>query len=306
MPVPHWVRWFLQFGYRWSHRRGHRRICIVSTPCESPAAALIALGLMRRRLEVPEAGDLANHMGRLRDLYTSGATQVVLRRLPNKKRFHFAGIDRDGALWAHMAGRPCPRYKIIEEFAFDWYVEGEPPVQATRDAPVVLSVILEALFDGSTAVLHKNLALTDSAICLAGRVAGEQQTHADLSTVRFRYGESAESLGSLLTVHGWHEGRVSRVAYFNSRTQSLDRAVGAMQTVSADGAAALVRVAAEPHFREADIIAVVPRTADPDQLESASQYLASLAQWYTPRRFDDTVGLGKMPHGVSIIWLGKD
>lgn len=304
-PVPPWAQWFLQLGYGWRRESAHRQICIVSSPCDSPAAALTALGLMRRRLEVPDAGDLASHLARLRKLYTTAKARTVLRRVNNKKRFCFASADADGTLWAYVAGRMDQRIQIVEEFAYDWHVDGEPPLQLTRAVPMAEHPVLRALFDGSTPVLKENLSRTDSAVCLAGRAAGESQTQNLLSAVRFRSDSESTSLGSLLTIHGWHEGRVSRVSYFNSRTRELDRSARLPLTVSADGATAFARVHADSRFADADLIAVVPRTSDPDQLESLAQQMASLTQWYTPQEFSPDLADG-IPAGLTALLLRKD
>lgn len=303
--VPAWVIWFLRFGYFWPVEQGRRRICVISTPCDSPAAGLVALGLMRRRLEVPDAGDLAVHLNRLRTLYQTARESTILRRVNNRRKFCFGHADADGTLWAHIQGSTGQRFKIIEEFAFDWHVDGEPPVQVTRGAPMAPAAILHSLFDGAGPVLEENLARTDSAICLAGRVVGESQTQQALSAVRFRQDGINLSLGSLLTIHGWHEGRVSRVAFFNARTREVDRASRPPLVVCADGAASSARVLAEPRFSRSDIIAVIPRTSDVDQLEAVSQQFASLLRWYTPED-DAAPSPGGVPGGVTVATLRQD
>lgn len=303
-PLPNWVEWFLRFGYLWPIRQSSRRICILSVPCESPAAALIALGLMRRRLELRDAGDLASHLGRLRDLFSTAREGTVLRRVNNRKRFRFLKVETDGTLWVHPHG-DASRYKIIEERACDWYVDGEPQVQGSGGAPLLVSGILHTLFKECGAVLPENLDRTDSAICLAGRVGGESQTHEALSAVQFRLNENVTSLGALLTVYGWHEGRVSRVTFYNSRTSAFDRQPRLPLAVSADGGSAFLRVHADSRFRASDIIAVIPRTSDADQLETVAQQLASLSQWYTPGD-DVSVKLPDAPAGVTPLVLRKD
>jgi hypothetical protein len=303
--VPSWAGWFLRFGYFWSVESGKRRICVLSTPCDSPAAGLIALGLMRRRLEEPDARDLALHLSRLRDLYVRARERTILRRVNNRKRFCFSKADADGTLWAHIVGDTSQRFRIVEEFAFDWHVDGEPPVQITRGAPMTPTPILHSLFYYAGPVLPENLARTDSAICLAGRAAGESQTQEALFAVQFQQDGETSSLGSLLTIHGWHDGRVSRMAFYNTRTRELDRAGRLPLVVCADGVASCARVLADTHFAGSDLIAAVPRTSDPEQIEAVAQQLASLSQWYTPE--DSTIpGVGDAPSSVTVVTLGKD
>lgn len=306
-PLPFWAQWFLQLGYSWPARQDRRRICIVSTPCDSPGAALVALGIMRRRLELPEANDLASHLLALRQRIAEDPTGTIVRRVNKtgpKNRWRFSHVDRGGQIWVCSISDPAVRSPVLEKFAFDWQVEGEPPVQVAESAPIQLSELLPLLFPNSAPVLPQNLARTDSAICLAGRAVGENQTRESLSAVRLSQGGATCTLSSLLTIHGWHDGRVSRMTYFNSRTGVIDRPGGAPQVVCVDGPPAFSKVRSEARFNSSDIIAVVPRTAEPDQLDAVTQHLASLAQWYMP---EDAAGaqLGELPGGIATLMLRK-
>jgi hypothetical protein len=260
---------------------------------------------MRRRLEVPDAGDLALHLNRLRDLYRTARESTVLRRINNRKRFVFDKVDSDGSLWAHLISDASERYKIIEEFAFDWHVDGEPPVLVSSGSPMAMSAISGSLFPDAAPILEENLARTDSAICLAGRTAGGSQTQESLSSVMFRQNGETSSLRSLLTIHGWHAGRISRVIFYNARTREFDRAGRWPSIVCADGVASLSRVLVDARFGQSDVIGIVPRTADTDQIEAASQHLASLSQWYTPDA-NAAVASGDAPVGVTVLVLRKD
>jgi hypothetical protein len=100
------------------------------------------------------------------------------------------------------------------------------------------------------------------------------------SVVRFACGESEADLSELLTVHSWSPGTVSRVTFFNSRTQHLDRSVGFTSLVVADGDTAFLRALDAPEFARSDIIGVIHRTIERDRLEAIGTKLADLAQWY--------------------------
>jgi len=307
-PLPTWVTWFLRLGYDWPHQQERRRICILSTPCDSPAAALFALGMMRRRLEIPDANDLASHMTALRSRITNNPKGTILRRVnkPGRKnRWRFSHSDPAGELWVLCISDPGEHCRIIERYAFDWHVEGEPPAQASESSPMLLSGVLPALVTPSSTILVENLSRTDSAICLAGRAGGERQTRDALSTVRLRLNEELRSVASLLTINGWHDGRVSRMTYFNSRLGVLDRTGRTPQVVCIDGPRAFRKISSDKHFSASDMIAVVPRTAETDQLENVSQYLASLAQWYSPER-PTGWQVESAPDGVSLLILRKD
>jgi hypothetical protein len=307
MPLPTWADWFLRLGYDWPDQGKHRRLCIVSTPCDSPGAGLVALGMMRRRLEIPTANDLSSHIAALRTRLTTSSADTVVRRVnkPGRKnRWRFSHTDPTGTVYVRCTsdGSLSP---IIERLAFDWHIEGEPPVQVRQTSPMVMSSLIPILAKESNAILAENLARTDSAICYAGRGGGERQTREALSTVQLKRNDDSASLASLLTIDGWHAGRVSRMSYYNSRTGVMDREVAQTKVVCVDGPRALLKVASDPRFSAADIVAVVPRTADSDKLETASQYLASLSQWYSPENLA-SLSMEPAPLGIALIVLKKD
>jgi len=302
--LPRWARWFLQLGYAWSPADSNRRVCIVSTPCEAPAAALIALGAMRRRLSVPDACDLVFHMGRLRKLYETARSTTVLRRVNSPKRFHFSDAQ-DGALRAHPSGKASEHHIIRADLAHHWHADGEPAAQVTHGPAMARSDLLESLFENPLPLDRANLARTDSAICLVGPVAGERHAHHAMTALQLRYGSETRTLGSLLSVHRLHDGRVSRLAYYNSRTKQFDRFVRKPSVTCVDGAAAFCRVYADPRFAESDLIVVIPRTTDPDQLESASELLGSMSQWYTPDVHSPMVKADVLA-GTAVLTLRRD
>lgn len=75
--------------------------------------------------------------------------------------------------------------------------------------------------------------------------------------------------------------------------------------VIADGAAAFARVHSDLRFNRSDLFAVVPRTSDPDQLETLVQQLGSLNQWYTPQSLP-LQSVAGIPAGVAVTLLGKN
>jgi hypothetical protein len=61
-PIPQWARFLIQFGYRWPMASpGRRRIALVSMPCDSAAAGLIALGALIRDLGNDTATNVNGH-----------------------------------------------------------------------------------------------------------------------------------------------------------------------------------------------------------------------------------------------------
>jgi hypothetical protein len=305
--LPAWVRWFVRLGYEWNPPAQRRRVCVISVPCDSPGAGLVALGMLRRRLCMADAGDLASHLAYLKRLFATNRTGAVLRRAGTRKRFRFIEPDTEGRLRVSPVGEPDERHTIVEEFAYDWCVDGEPHPVAPRGRPLELPLaVLDGIIPDACPVVPENLARTDSAICLAGSVAGESRAMAQLSAVRFRVNSEEHSLGCMLAIHGWHEGAVSRMTFYNGRTRTLDREVRAPLALCVDGGQALLEVLDDTkRFGEADVIGVLSRTSDPDLLDRVAQRLATLAQWYVRDPHTSPV-LAGAPTGIATVSLIRE
>jgi hypothetical protein len=71
--IPRWADFLIRLGFEWPEGESEtRRIGLISMPCDSAAAGLIALGAMRRRLELDDANDLTAHFQRIRALALRG------------------------------------------------------------------------------------------------------------------------------------------------------------------------------------------------------------------------------------------
>ncbi len=302
--IPDWVRWFVRVGYECYPPAERRRVCVISVPCDSPGAGLVALGMLRRRLCLTDAGDLASHLAYLKRLFATYRTGALLRRAGTRKRFRFIEPDVEGRLRVSPEGDPDERHTIVEEFAYDWYVDGEPYPVAPRGRPLKLPLaVLDLLLPDACPVVPENLARTDSAICLAGSVAGESRAMAHLSAVRFRMNSEEHTLGSMLAIHGWHEGAVSRLTFYNGRTRTLDREVRSPVVVCVDGGQALLDVLDDHNrFGNADVIGVLSRTADPDLLERVALRLSGLSSRYV-RDSHASPAMAEAPAGIATVSL---
>lgn len=264
---------------------GVRRLGFSSTPCESAAAGLIALGAMLQRLNTRGADDVASHYERLMALMPGKDDAVVLRhRIRQNKIFRISDRDRAGRLWLrNVSGKDPEKYAVLEANAADWIFDGEPPVEALPGEALPFRNLYASLMADQRLPLDQNLQSSDSAVILAGRPVGRTATESLMRELVLSDGPSAGSLSELLAVHGWQPSNVSRVRYFNPRQgegSRFDRAGAPPLIVVADGAAAYLAARADPHCERASIVTVVPRVADPEMLEALSDNIASLSQWY--------------------------
>jgi hypothetical protein len=303
--MPRWVEFLLKCGYVCADPTlSSRRVGLISMPCDSAGAGIVALGAMRRRLTVDQAHDSASHYQRIERLATKNSTDTFLRHNKQKGRFRLEGQDRKGLIWVRNdMGRLTARIAILPLSACDWHFDGEAPVQTIKGAELPHVDFYEALMN-ECPVLRSNLSLSDSGICLAGRVAGESVSKSTYADIRFQQHHNAADLSQLLTVQDWSPATISRVTFFNTRTRQLDRNTGLTRLVVADGDAAFLNVLENPEFNSSDVLGIIHRAVERERLEAIGFKIAELQQWYAPdvetRNFVQPV-----PSGITILAIRR-
>jgi hypothetical protein len=274
-------------------------------PCDSAGAGLIALGAMRKRLEIEGANDRAAHFQRIRTLAAKPefGAEIFDQRHRGRRRGPYLvdGRFEGDLLWASLKAAPETRVTISPGTARYWKFADEPPVQILDGNSIPFRSFYSLIPDANADVHEENLQQTDSGICLAGRPTGDAATRRAMSGLRFRDPSGkAASLAELLTIHDWQLDGVSRVVFFNTRTRESDRTGGPVRLVLADGDASFLE--ALQKFPEADVVGVFNRGADREKLEAIGSRMADLAQWFEG---DDDVasGLSSVPMGISLSLL---
>jgi hypothetical protein len=312
--VPRWAEFLIKCGFIWGDGPlGMRRIGIVSMPCESAAAGLVALGAMRYRLSLAGANDSVSHFERIKRLAMRSDVETFLRHETHTGRFRLEGKDKEGIVWVRREtartskswNRNGPlRTIILPSNANDWRFDGEAPMQTAQGAELPYGPFYQELVEGAGVPIPTNLTQSDSGICIAGRVAGESVSKSILAGIRFQSHGYVTDLASLLTVQSWSPDTISRVTFFNARTGQIDRSTGSTRLVVCDGDAAFLRVIESAEFRKSDIVGVMHRDVERDRLESIGVKIADLAQWYAP----DTElleGMPSTPRGIAISTLKR-
>jgi hypothetical protein len=284
MPVHAWVRFLIQIGYSWHSAIDRtRRVGLVSMPCDSAGAGLIALGSLRKRLEISGANDRAAHFERIRIFATQSGNGIGIldQRNRGKKRgpYFLEGQFSEDLLWACLRDDPRTRVSISPSTAKFWQFSGEPPIEILDGESLPFVDIYSSIPGTSGKIFAENLDQSDSDICLAGRTTGDAGTRRVMSDLQFR-GQSGTvaSLAQLLTIHEWQGDTVSRIAFFNTRTKSLDRPCPYPRLVLADGEHSFLE--ALQRFPKTDVIGVINRSADREKLESVWIKLSELTQWF--------------------------
>jgi hypothetical protein len=322
MPMPLWVRFFLSLGYTWPRiDQQLRRICLVSMPCDSPAAGLIALGAMVHDLGDPLANDVDAHTKRLLNYarqYLEHCKLCTLRCHPELKRCGYTKqatgrlrspllrgtvqisgqTDFDAGELKWLQGNSVVTRK--RDHLKDYHIEDEPPCE-WNDAVGELSPAPYELLFRDAAIISDNLRRSYGGLCLAGRGTGQGATRSTYEQVHIGDAVCEYSLSEILAIPEWSDCRISRLAYFNSRTRRMDRRAASPNLVIADGDSAFLRAFDHSEFQRADILAVVHRSLDRDRLEAVGTKMLP-SQWFEPDT-DRLCELPPKPKGVSIVIL---
>lgn len=303
--VPEWASFLIDLGFEWVKSRPQtRRIAVVSMPSDSAAAGLISLRAMRKCLELGDSNDLDNHFRRITTLAQRRVPGVVLRHATRSGKFVIDSVDTDGRIWVKkqpVGKRPSyQRFTVDRHSSLSWQFDGEAPVAVLPGRQIPNPAMYFHLVQNGGAIQQPNLSASDSGVCLAGSVSGCANTRNRLADIRLRHDGSEAGLCELLTVQEWMPGTVSRIMFFNSRTEEFDRETGQPQLVIADGDACFLRLLDKPDFSHSDVIGVIHRTMERDRLEAVGTRLASLRQWY------DVDTAPPTPRGIAITTLRRN
>jgi hypothetical protein len=206
-----------------------------------------------------------------------------------------------GNIW--FFGQGVDRW-LNPRFATDWQIDGAPPPQLIDHLGALPEQVYTAIVDGAP-IIHNNLRRSFSGLCLAGRIAGQTASREAYASIRFRIGDTEYGLPDLLTVYGWHQySEVSRITFFNARTQQIDRGVYAPPLVVADGDVSFLRVLDRSEFQRSDVIGIINRAIERDNLEAVGNRMLGLRQWYA----EDAELIDQLPvvpKGISVALLRR-
>jgi hypothetical protein len=326
-PTPKWVEFLVRFGYRWYDKGPkQRRIAVVSMPSDSPAAGLIVLGALVRDLGRSDATNLTNHYRALLQYATQflracancdvrchpalkGCGYVaeasgLLRHNQRKESFPIASLTGNSDSPSLVVGIKDGTWTVYPKSAVNLRIDGDPLPKLADETGALPVAAYEELIDGAQ-IISRNLKESFSGLCFAGRAAGKSAAHAACDSVRFKCGTLEYSLPELLAVHGWSNSyRVSRVNYFNSRTEQIDRPGSETALVVADGDASFLKVIDLPQFQRSDVIAVISRSVDRERSEAVGNRIVGLRQWF----IEDTEIHGdqlETPAGIHLLQLKR-
>lgn len=338
--IPAWANYLIRLGHVWPRLQNKtRRLCLVSMPCDSPAAGLVALGAMVRDLTDPLANDVDGHYARLLkyadefiqkcqpcdleacnptlkrcglDKQRSGLLRHGEAKIRGTVQISQATTSNKGQIaWLQRVGKAgyCTVFPNPEE-TLNYHIDGEPPLQRLVDLGQINPSLYKAILP-SAEIADDNLARSYSGTCLAVRESAPKDhcktSEAMFRTVSFTGEGRAWPLDELLTVVGWGATKVSRVATFNGRkrTRKLDRTGVKPTLVIADGYRAFLGAIGQDAFLDADVIGIVDRNQTREVLEEVRSAVTP-TDWYTADlEVLCSVLPSDKPDGISMVAIKK-
>lgn len=300
--APAWVEALMRFGHDLAVPSDQRhRFFLISMPCDSPAAGLVALGAMRRFLSLKQDG--------VREWLASGRDSNLVYR---DGRYRFVGDADDGKVvleeivrkdYRRSLARPRTPMTITTDirnlrFEDDVFFEVSPDDQLPNTS------IYEGLVDGAPVIRGENLRQSDFGICLAGRRRGLRITRELMEKTFFCDGHSPTSLAALLSLVDGSLDVVSRTTLFNTRTGRMDRYCPRPKIVVADGIDAFLTVLGEKQkkqinqFYSSVVVGIVDLTAKREKLELLRDKVSNLLQWY---EVVDPFAGSPGPRGMEVV-----
>lgn len=326
--VPRWANWLLDVGLKFPPREidNRRSILIVSTPCDAPAAGLVALGVVMRDLAREAATDESGHVAALHsfanqflmhcrmcrqkcypklvgcgfETESSGVINAPPRPGKSRERkLHVHSLSDDTLVLTDAHG--CRDYYSISDVRQrHLHPAGRPKLATPANKPSIAGQAFSQLKRGWEP-RSTNLQRSYSGTCFVGRRTGRDATREWLNRSGFILNGHRFPLSDMLTISGWGTDSVSRLRYASTRGGSchFDREGLDTETAIVDGVTELVDSLACPSLRGASMIAVVPRDSAQDKLDLLAQALHELGYQHVR---EDPAFLSSPPRGICISW----
>lgn len=328
----------LRLGDQWPREEGRRKLGLVSMPCDSGAAGLVALGSVISDLRSCVATDLHSHRAQLLNFarrylgfcrgckykckpdirgcgFEAEASGIVKHFQPSGKALNGADARTQIRKYEvsdrtdfHSAQLAFERDGVVvwpsEDALDEWQIDGLPQIKSVAAESKLPKHYYDAFLKRGD-ILENNLAESYSGSCLAGRATGRTATQEAYSKLCFRTdNDEVFTLVDALPIHGWTTSTISRLVFFNTRTRECDRHMQKPLLVIADGNSAFRAARGHTGFKKSDIIGIINRTSDADQLEDLGAVLAELMNWYEPDE-DAMAGLPNVPKGIAAVILRR-
>jgi len=296
--IPQWVVNLITFGYRWKESTpdDKRRIGIISMPCESAAAAMVALGALRKDLEDGNANNLDGHFDYLKKLRDS---------LTVEEKDESILIDNDGFFWKFENDSSNEEIRI-KPANYKEYIKRKGRIIPNPNGPpskilfshnsykvrLKTDPIVEVNDQGKTLskddyklvpacmgkMIEDNLSKSYQGLLFVGKASGKDSQYVrNLYDIHFKDNNSSVSLGKLLTLHHNNETPIARLKFCNN--SELKNQSQGHYLVVADGVNAFCD--SLQFFKQSDVIGVCARDSSVESAENLLNEIAKKQRYYT-------------------------
>ncbi len=297
--IPEWVSYLLSIGYTFAESVIDDGFALVSMPCDSPGAGLVALGAMRYYLSLAPLSSDDMHK-RIRE------SDVLL--YSGRDRFRYLGEDEGRAVVEELIRndyrrrtppQPIIRTALLENLNLRFENE---TVLASSTEMLQYSELYARLYDGSS-VNNANLGQSHSAVCLAGKRKGLSVTTKLLHEAFFRYKDERVSLYDLLSLMNGSFDVVSRVTLYNTRTEKMDRSGEQPEIIVTDGIDAFLKIIdlkRTGKISAGKVIGVLDRTEKREKINSVRDKVSGLLDYYEYYELNSLSEISLPPKGMAL------
>lgn len=291
--IPSWVEGMIQFGYRWTNDENidfvkKRRLSIISMPCKSVAAPLVALGALRKELEYGHVSNFDQLVSSISSVRHSTEDIILVDQYGKKWKLLKVNCDRSISVYdakyrkyIKRQGKTVPNPNgivssvILEQYLYGWRIEGLPPVLSYN---ALDSYFYNNLMDCHGLINESSLQTSlDKTLLLSDTVSQSAQVRRELDDVLFSYAEREVSLSELLTVNR-SNNKIQRLVFSGSRSLNNTNFTNVPSQVIADGTHCFLL--ALERFRNSDVIGVISRDEPIDNIEVISNKMNELSRYY--------------------------
>jgi hypothetical protein len=316
--VPKWVLAMFRLGHTWERERApwKRRIGVVSMPCKSIAAPIVALGALIRDLERVNANNINGHFDslcRARNGYLENSVTSDINVIDSRGgKFNFCGsvgdenitvfnsnykehVRRKGRLIPNPNG-PCKSFITLDNASL-WKLEGEPIIES-KNVDTMLDIKGYQLIHGyGRSILNENLQRSYTGLLLIGDGEGRDTEYMQrIYGAKFQINEHQLSLGNLLTLHPT-ANEVTRIAFCNNRKIVPNGKEHYL--VIADSASAFTK--ALSNYKFSDVLGVYSRDEPNENLVNIGNVLGELSRYYTGPK--DCIPNEYLPNSITAWFL---
>lgn len=327
--VPAWVSQAIMIGYKLRKTTTKTRtLFLLSIPCNTQTASLIALGALRCDLEDPAANTSENHFDVMVEQCKKAtsvknkkrtSSQWELRHISEKSTWFFdyyepksdviylqrsnyrEYIKQNGKYVKNQNG-PCLR-QIFRNNSLQWQLRDQPiPELQNHNNSYVEKSIYEKIGSFHSPIFNKNLARSYDGLLLISKGSSLKSKYMHkLSHMGYEENGTKYSLADLLTLHNNEKEKVKRLRQLNENSLENESS-NTHGFIIADGINSLIK--SDQVFSSSNIIAVCNRSGSVESIEQLRLWLTEKERYYSTKDPEEFF-IPSLPQGIILRILER-